>query len=88
MVKIKLVQDAKYRKGKLHLHTNTGTESLYTLSEWFEALGTDSLGNGYKVIWAVINPNAPELEDMCDWEFPEEVFSFSENKPVLSEVLF
>lgn len=88
MIKIKLVQDAKYCRGEKHLHTNTGDKTLYSLSEWFEALGVDFLGNNYEVVWAITNHDATELEDMCDWAFPEEIFSFSENKPVSAEIIF
>ena len=88
MVKIKLTQDARYRRGEKHLHTNMGSQSLYALNEWFEAIGVDSFGNNYEVVWAITKPDAVDLEDMCDWDFPEEVFSFSENKPISAQIIF
>lgn len=88
MIKIKIVNNIMYYKGKKHLHTNDGMRSSYILSEWAEARGVDFLGNQYEIVWAIIEPDALRLESMCEWSFPEEVFSFSENKPVSAEIIF
>ena len=35
--------------------------------EYFEALAVDDLNNPYRVLWPITNPDAPELDELCDW---------------------
>ena len=69
MTKVTLVQDAYACGGSVR----AGGNSIYELTEWYEASAEDAGGNAYRVIWAIsddYNPAEQDESDACDWSTP------------------
>ena len=70
MKTIKLTQDAYAQGGSIR----TGGNSIFELTEWYEAAAEDEDGNTYRVIWSITNPDTEDESDACDWSEPWAIF--------------
>ena len=41
--------------------------------EYFAANAYDEQGNMYHLTWDIVNPDADEVCDMCDWDNPSDI---------------
>lgn len=62
-----LVEDADY---------DGSYTSMGELMDRYFAPAIDERGQKYFVYWEIINNEALEVEDMCDWENPSEIEEF------------
>lgn len=49
----------------------------------------DEEGNEYSIYWSIANREAFDAgdEDCCNWENPEEVYSWEDKKPINAEII-
>ena len=69
MTKIKLIEDAYYGGYEKRLRLEDGSDSIYVLTDFYEAKAEDEEGNEYLVFWKITDPDAEE-DVICDWDNP------------------
>ena len=89
MKRIKLTQNAYYVGGEYRLHTEGGDLSKTVLNGYYTASAVDEEGNEYSIYWSIANREAFDAgdEDCCNWENPEEVYSWEDKKPINAEII-
>lgn len=85
-INITLAQDAYICGGEYRLHTDSGAPAIGVLYNWYEAIGTDSDGNEYRVVWSIrdgydIDTDTDE-SNACNWDAPEEVIRLDDGANV------
>lgn len=90
MLEIRLTQPAWYTNGYYRLHTDEGKPSTTVLHEYYTVQAVDNAGNDYDVYWSISNREAfyNGDEDCCDWDEPEEIYSWHEGKPVSAKIIW
>lgn len=88
MLNIKLTQSAYLQSGEYRLHTDDGKPSISVLHEYYTAHAIGDDGNDYDVYWSIANKAAFDAgdEDCCNWDEPDEIYSWSDHKPVSAKI--
>ena len=92
MLKIKITNQPHaegYKGAFFRFTTKDGKQSIKGIwDNWYEASATDDNGNEYRIVWAITNNEAfvSGDEDCCNWDEPNEIYSYTEGKPVEAEI--
>lgn len=92
MLKIRLTEQAQlegYDGAFYRFHTADGKLAVTGIwNNWYESHAIDENGNEYRIVWIISNHEAFENgdEDCCNWDEPEEIYSYTDGKPVKAEI--
>ena len=94
MLKIRLTQDAYLTNNGEDYHDyldsngNLTEDGVIRGVAYYTAHAVDEEGNEYFVNWNINNLDAFNSgdEDCCNWDEPDEIYSYTDNKPVKAEI--
>ena len=94
MLKIRLTQEAYVTANGQDYHDytdecgNLTEEAVKSGIVYYTANAIDDEGNEYTVNWNISDLNAYNNgdEDCCNWDEPDEIYSYADGKPVKAEI--
>lgn len=94
MMKIRLTQDAYVDGNGTDYHDyidangNLTEEGALQGVVFYTANAVDENNNEYRVTWKISDIDAYNSgdEDCCNWDEPDEIYSYKDNKPVKAEI--